>query len=53
MICLKCGHANGMHDGNGCVALHCLCDRYIPAPPNVIQFVPPPRGPLNVPRYAR
>jgi hypothetical protein len=52
MICIKCGHTNGMHDDRGCVALYYLCDRYVPAPTNVIWFVQPPRGPLNVPRYS-
>jgi hypothetical protein len=31
MACHKCGHANGMHDERGCVALNCSCDRYVPA----------------------
>ncbi len=56
--CRKCGHADGMHDEQGCVALDCSCDQYLPAkdapaPKNIKQFVQPPRPPLNVPRYAR
>lgn len=50
-ICLTCGHANGMHDDRSCVALNCSCERYIPAAKNVIMFVQPARGPLNVARY--
>jgi hypothetical protein len=38
MTCGKCGHTSGMHDERGCVALDCLCNRYIP-----------PQGQLAVP----
>ena len=53
MICSKCGHSSGMHDERGCVALNCSCGRYIPLPTNVIRFVQPARGPLNVRRDNR
>jgi hypothetical protein len=42
MICRKCGHASGMHDERGCVALSCLCNRYIPTQLNAILAVQPP-----------
>jgi hypothetical protein len=48
MICRKCGHTNGMHDERGCVALDCLCNRYVPTEIDAIPFVQPPRPPLNV-----
>ena len=53
MICRKCGHASGMHDDGGCMALNCVCDRYIPTSTNVTPFVQPPRGPLNYGRHDR
>jgi hypothetical protein len=47
MICRQCGHSSGMHDEHGCVALSCLCNRYIPTLINAILDVQPPRLPLN------
>jgi hypothetical protein len=55
-ICRMCGHTNGMHDERGCVVLNCSCDRTLPTPKNVIRFIQPARGPLNVrrnPLYSR
>jgi len=52
MSCAKCGQTDGMHDERGCVALDCSCDRYIATQTNVMQFVQPSRGPLNVRPYA-
>lgn len=48
MICRECGHSSGMHDEHGCVALSCLCNRYIPTQINAMLAVQPPRLPLNV-----
>jgi hypothetical protein len=48
MICRRCGHSSGMHDERGCVALSCLCNRYIPTQINAILAVQPLRLPLNV-----
>jgi hypothetical protein len=56
LSCRKCGHTDGVHDENGCGALDCSCDQYIPntttenvpTRTNVKQFVQPPRPPLNV-----
>ena len=52
MICRKCGHSSGMHDERGCVALSCLCNRYIPTQINAIFAIEPPRLPLNVKRMS-
>jgi len=56
--CSKCGHSDGMHGEDGCVALDCSSNQCspaqnVPAPKNIKPFVQPPRPPLNVPRYAR
>jgi hypothetical protein len=52
MICRRCGHSSGMHDGRGCVALSCSCNRYIPTQIKAILAVQPPRLPLTVKRIS-